>query len=70
MNYLILGGTYEIMYGEYSCLGAIFNILVLPFGFGSADAAIFEALSLCPDLLDHLLPLQSLINIKLTKKYF
>ena len=50
-NYLLLGATYALMYGVYACLGAILNTLVEPYGFDSADAAIFGGVFITSGLI-------------------
>ena len=50
-NYLLLLSTYALMYGVYACLGAILNTLVEPYGFDSADAAIFGGVFITSGLI-------------------
>lgn len=39
------------MYGVYTCLGACLDSVVMPYGFKSADAAIFGATFICSGIL-------------------
>ena len=42
-NYLLLVIVYAMVFGVYSCLGAIINNLASAYGFTSVDASIFGA---------------------------
>ena len=43
-NYIFLTITYMMLYGVYTCLGAIINNLVSSYGFSSVDSSIFGAI--------------------------
>ena len=42
-NYIFMVICFNMLYGVYTCLGAIINNLVEPFGYTSADSSIFGA---------------------------
>jgi len=50
-NYIFLTITYAMLYGVYTCLGAIINNLVSAYGFGSVDASIFGAVFIVSGLV-------------------
>lgn len=40
-NFLLMMTHYSLFYGIYTCIGAIINNIVTPFGFGNASASLF-----------------------------
>lgn len=50
-NYIILLICYSLLYGVYTCLGAVINNLVVPYGFTSGDASIFGAVFIVSGLI-------------------
>ena len=50
-NYMLLVLTYAMVFGVYSCLGAIINNLASAYGFSSVDASIFGAVFIISGLV-------------------
>ena len=42
-NYILMTISFCMLYGVYTCLGAIINTLVSPYGFTSGDTSVFGA---------------------------
>lgn len=67
-NYLFLVLSYSLMYGVYTCLGACLDSVVMPYGFTSADAAIFGATFICCGILGSFIMSSLLDKYKWYKK--
>ena len=50
-NYLFMLLTYSLLYGVYTCLGAVINNLVTPYGFDSTASSIFGAVFIVSGLI-------------------
>jgi len=50
-NYIFLLVTYSLLYGVYTCLGAVINNLVTPYGFDSSASSIFGAVFIVSGLI-------------------
>ena len=50
-NYIFMMITYSLLYGVYTCLGAVINNLVTPYGFDSSASSIFGAVFIVSGLI-------------------